>query len=769
MEKLIAGFQDMRAVLDMKSEGYRQGGNASREAKTQAAPVEDGFCQWLAQIPGTEPTPARSEGAPVAGATRGARRPSSGGLVSLPEHCSRKLPKRRRFLRSQCENELMDAASQRTPPPATAVTAVVGLMHGLAVHPALHGRAGRAACPGGRFKQRALRGTAVLAQRGEGDGLVAPGTYAKTWSNPSGAVLRCCVPGSLWAAERPFVWNSIDVGGKMAVIRLPSGALWVHSPVELDVHLRAQLAELGPVQHVVSPNFEHVKYAKQWKEAYPEATLWGSPGMIEKFPKIPYDRELDIASPAAWQGDIEICFADCERRSAEPTSAYPEAMPEGSKLWKFLMDKIYLPFYRRFMLKDEASLESVLKKVKSWQPKGRPMPEGDVANGHEGGEELPSSILDVIEADVARTFPNDDKFQEGQKGEMGGPDHLRLVLVELARQDMELGYCQSLNFIAANFLMVLHTPEMAVSAVRQLIMKLQTRQWYMEGMRQLRADTAVLEEMLRERLPAVHQVLVQHQFDFLFVTSKWFLCLFAATLSDEVLRRVWDVLLVDGIEAVFRVSLSLFALHQKAILQVKSQDDLIHMMQEWQPNCSPEVLIQKAYCPTFVGPIGRLDLDQRRRRSADATLGRSGHSARAPENTIESVRYCLELKVPLLQLDVILFHDVPLERNMEKLMGVTGQIHDFNYDELPPFKQLLQPNAFCPEDAFPVAVKELKVSLFEDACRLLAGTGTQIILEFWQESEELILSVLELLKRHQLLNQIAAWGSPEKLGLAGRL
>ncbi|CAK9071123.1 TBC1 domain family member 2A [Durusdinium trenchii] len=471
----------------------------------------------------------------------------------------------------------------------------------------------------------------------------APGTYAKTWSNPSGAVLRCCVPGSLWAAERPFVWNSIDVGGKMAVIRLPSGALWVHSPVELDVHLRAQLAELGPVQHVVSPNFEHVKYAKQWKEAYPEATLWGSPGMIEKFPKIPYDRELDIASPAAWQGDIEICFADCERIPLVGTPffnevifyhvpsetlittdifwSYPEAMPEGSKLWKFLMDKIYLPFYRRFMLKDEEPPKP-LQRIwpdRDSSPDARGLGSwvvpGDVANGHEGGEE-PSSILDVIEADVARTFPNDDKFQEGQKGvqqrrfEMGGPDHLRLVryraaakrcavlsdgrpgrcaawnedlllqvLVELARQDMELGYCQSLNFIAANFLMVLHTPEMAVSAVRQLIMKLQTRQWYMEGMRQLRWGPRMHTEMLRERLPAVHQVLVQHQFDFLFVTSKWFLCLFAATLSDEVLRRVWDVLLVDGIEAVFRVSLSLFALHQKAILQVKSQDDLIHMMQ----------------------------------------------------------------------------------------------------------------------------------------------------------------------------------------------
>lgn len=35
---------------------------------------------------------------------------------------------------------------------------------------------------------------------------------------------------------------------------------------------------------------------------------------------------------------------------------------------------------------------------------------------------------------------------------------------------------------------------------------------------------------------------------------------------------------------------------------------------------------------------------------------------------------------------VVLFHDVPVERNMEKLMGVTGQIGDFNYSELPVFK-----------------------------------------------------------------------------------
>lgn len=49
----------------------------------------------------------------------------------------------------------------------------------------------------------------------------------------------------------------------MAVLRLSDGSLWVHSPVELDDDLAAALAELGEVKHIVSPNFEHTKFAQQ--------------------------------------------------------------------------------------------------------------------------------------------------------------------------------------------------------------------------------------------------------------------------------------------------------------------------------------------------------------------------------------------------------------------------------------------------------------------------------------------------------------------------
>ena len=47
------------------------------------------------------------------------------------------------------------------------------------------------------------------------------------------------------------MWNTIDVGGRCAVVKLQDGSLWVHSPVALDDNLREALAELGEVKHVV--------------------------------------------------------------------------------------------------------------------------------------------------------------------------------------------------------------------------------------------------------------------------------------------------------------------------------------------------------------------------------------------------------------------------------------------------------------------------------------------------------------------------------------
>lgn len=63
----------------------------------------------------------------------------------------------------------------------------------------------------------------------------------------------------VWVAERPFIWNRIDVGGRMTILQLEDGSLLVSSPVRLDAELTAALKNLGPVAHIVVRPWYHAR------------------------------------------------------------------------------------------------------------------------------------------------------------------------------------------------------------------------------------------------------------------------------------------------------------------------------------------------------------------------------------------------------------------------------------------------------------------------------------------------------------------------------
>ena len=152
---------------------------------------------------------------------------------------------------------------------------------------------------------------------------------------------------------------------------------------------------LGPVRHVVSPNYEHVKYAAAWKAAYPDATLYGCPGMIQKEPDIPWDEEVGRGDSdgdgTLWLGEFRVAWFDCERTPVVGGAFFNEVVfahapsgcafvtdcfwnypggadvPAGTRAWKWGMDEVYLPFYRNVMVTDEARFETVKAEVLSWE------------------------------------------------------------------------------------------------------------------------------------------------------------------------------------------------------------------------------------------------------------------------------------------------------------------------------------------------------------------------------------------------------------------
>jgi hypothetical protein len=240
------------------------------------------------------------------------------------------------------------------------------------------------------------------------------GTYSPAgWSNRLGTTLTpVAIPG-VYTADRPFYWNKIDVGCRMTVIQLENGDLWVHSPVFLDNPLKNALDKLGTVRFVVSPNYEHLKFAPMWHKAYPNAHMWGCPGLAERMPEIKWAGEVpanelrpdnqglkncwdfDTIRPCHVHMEVnpftgtpffnEVIFYHVPSRSLVTTDFYwnyptsdgipnsnigekewelapaVEEIPVGSKLWKFGMDKVFYPFYKKFMIKDKSKYDEMVK------------------------------------------------------------------------------------------------------------------------------------------------------------------------------------------------------------------------------------------------------------------------------------------------------------------------------------------------------------------------------------------------------------------------
>lgn len=114
----------------------------------------------------------------------------------------------------------------------------------------------------------------------------------------------------LWSAQHRLSVQGLPVRTRMTVARLAGGQLWLHSPVPPTAGLRAALDALGTVAWVIAPNRMHHLYAGDWLAHYPQAQLWGAPGLAAKRHDLAGWRtlpaQLDGSTPAQWQGSFAL-------------------------------------------------------------------------------------------------------------------------------------------------------------------------------------------------------------------------------------------------------------------------------------------------------------------------------------------------------------------------------------------------------------------------------------------------------------------------------
>jgi hypothetical protein len=125
--------------------------------------------------------------------------------------------------------------------------------------------------------------------------------------------LKAVAPG-IWIADGPEIRMATPFGGfpmttRMTLVRLRDGAIWCHSPIAPDETLFREIDALGPVRHLVSPNMLHYASIAKWKERYPGAVAWASPGVRKRAAAqcidVTFDADLADTAPGAWAVDID--------------------------------------------------------------------------------------------------------------------------------------------------------------------------------------------------------------------------------------------------------------------------------------------------------------------------------------------------------------------------------------------------------------------------------------------------------------------------------
>ena len=145
-----------------------------------------------------------------------------------------------------------------------------------------------------------------------------PPSYHPPVDRPTGYeplyVLKPVAP-DVWLADGGWIrFYGLPFPTRMTVIRLADGGLWVHAPIADHAGLANAVAALGPVRHLIAPNWIHYAWLPAWRARFQGATAWGSPGVraraASRSVQIHLDHELGDAPPAPWSGQIDQRLAD---------------------------------------------------------------------------------------------------------------------------------------------------------------------------------------------------------------------------------------------------------------------------------------------------------------------------------------------------------------------------------------------------------------------------------------------------------------------------
>lgn len=182
----------------------------------------------------------------------------------------------------------------------------------------------------------------------------------------------------------------------------------------------------------------------------------------------------------------------------------------------------------------------------------------------QGADQDDPAVVGQIQMDIHRTLTDNIFFRKGP-----GVQRLSELLLAYSRRNKDVGYCQGMNLIAANLLLIMPSAEDAFWILASIIESILPHGYYDQSLMASRADQQVLRQFVSTVLPKLSAHLDMLAIELEALTFQWFLSVFTDCLCAEALFRVWDVVLCtnDGSTFLFQIALALLKLNETNLLQ----------------------------------------------------------------------------------------------------------------------------------------------------------------------------------------------------------
>lgn len=328
-----------------------------------------------------------------------------------------------------------------------------------------------------------------------------------------------------------------------------------------------------------------------------------------------------------------------------------------------------------------------------------------------------------ITRDMTRTFPNHEYFTaEGGVGQ----EALFNVAKAYSLYDPEVGYCQGISFIVGPLLLNMPEEEAFCMLVR-MMQTYEMRGHYTPDMEKLQLRLYQFEQLMEETVPMVFKHLRNQGIRSTMYASQWFMTVFAYKFPLELVFRVYDILFVEGADALLRFAIALLKMNHDRILSLDFEvliEFLKHGLFEPYMN-DAGLFIRDAY-EVKVTPKKLQQYAQK----YQALLQKQQAELAAEENLRESNR--------LLSTQV---------RTLE------GSLHQLNKEHVDLAKELITRKMEMAQLSDRNDVLEQKVS---DLTKIVDSQGKEVEEQYKGEIEDVLRKNMEIQKKNeQLEDQLA--------------